>query len=278
MLSAEILEKLYPAAKQANIDSFAAQSSSLLPEFEISTARNRLHFFLAQMGHESGGLKVREENMNYSAARMMVVWPSRFPNLASTSGLAHNPEALANNVYGGRMGNDQPGDGWKYRGRGYIQITGKDGYRQVGSRANVDLVAKPELALDPEHCLRIACAFWQWKKVNLKCDQGDFVGATKRINGGAVGLQDRFEWLDRVQAIIPWPVTATTPAPADEIPLSTARLKTVQIRLQSLGLYAGSIDGIFGKKSRAGLKIFQAENGVPKTGKLDQATVDKLGA
>jgi putative chitinase len=210
---------------------------------------------------------------------MMVVWPSRFPNLASTNGFAHNPEALANKVYGGRMGNDRPGDGFKYRGRGYIQITGKDGYKEVGARAALDLVGHPEFALDPQHCLRIACAFWQWKKVNVECDQGDFVGATKRINGGTVGLQDRFDWLDKVQSIVPWPLSAAGGAApvSDELQLSTARLKAIQIKLQGLGLYDGSIDGLFGRKSRSGLKVFQAENGLPKTGKLDQATVDKLG-
>ena len=275
MLSVEILKRLYPSANQANVEIFAAQCGSLFESFGISATRNRLHFFLAQLGHESGGLKVREENMNYSAERLRVVWPSRFPTIASTNGFAHNPEALANKVYGGRMGNDRPGDGWKYRGRGYIQITGKDGYRNVGDGAGLDLVADPGLAIDPRHCLKIACAFWKWKKINPICDRGDFVAVTKRINGGTVGMQDRFEWLERVQSIVDVPVSGTTDA--HELALPIVRLKAIQVKLKDLGLYEGSIDGIFGKNSRAGLKIFQADNGLPKTGRITRETLDKLG-
>src|SRR3546814_13164545 len=86
-------------------------------------------------------------------------------------------------VYGGRMGNDSRGDGWKYRGRGFIQITGKDGYREVGARAGLDLPADPGQANEPEHCLRVACAFWDWKRINARCDAGDFVAVTRRLNG-----------------------------------------------------------------------------------------------
>src|SRR3546814_6034257 len=127
MLTVPLLKGLYGAADDRVLEFFAEQSDSVLGAFGISATRNRLHFFRAQIGHESGGLKVREENMNYSAARLMAAWPGRFPDMASTDGFAHNPEALANHVYGGRMGNDSRGDGWKYRGRGFIQITGKDG-------------------------------------------------------------------------------------------------------------------------------------------------------
>lgn len=212
-MDAQLLRRLFPNADQANVDSFANQSVAVLPEFGISDARNRLHFFLAQIGHESGGLKAREENMNYSAKRMVAVWPSRFPTIGSAAPFAQNPEALANKVYGGRMGNDQPGDGFRYRGRGYIQITGKDGYRQVGSRIGLDLVTHPQLAIDPEQCLRVACGFWRWKDINPKCDEGDFVAVTKRINGGTVGLEDRRDWLRKVQEIVPWPLPGIQPQP-----------------------------------------------------------------
>ena len=206
MLSPDLLAQLYPSASPQSIDTFAAQAPALLAAFEISKTQNRLHFFLAQMGHESGGLKIREENLNYTGPRMMVVWPSRFKKLSDTNGLAGNPRALANNVYGGRMGNTKSDDGWTYRGRGYIQITGRDGYRQVGAIAKLPLETQPELALDPEHALRVACAFWTWKKLNPKCDGGDFTGVTKGINGGTVGLQDRFNWLAKVQGLVAFSV------------------------------------------------------------------------
>lgn len=277
MLSFEVLRRLYPAAKEINLSHFSEQSGSLLPEFGISEQRNRLHFFLAQMGHESGGLRIGSEKMNYSAARMMQVWKDRFPTLASTEGFVGNPEALANKVYGGRMGNDKPGDGFRFLGRGYIQITGREGYREVGARAGLDLEKNPDLALEPEHALRIACAFWAWKRINPLCDQGDFVAVTKRINGGTNGLQDRFHWLERVQELVAWPGAATPTVALKEVALSTARLKAIQIKLADLGLYQGSIDGIFGKNSRAALKIFQADADLSKSGLLDQKTLDALG-
>jgi putative chitinase len=280
MLSADLLRQLYPSAPEGMIEQFASQSGSVLSKFGISDGQNRLHFFLAQVGHESGGKPV-EEKLSYSAERMMKVWPKRFPTLASTAGLAGNPQALANKVYGGRMGNDPDnGDGWKYRGRGLIQITGKDGYQNTGSAAGLGLVATPDLATDPKSALQVAAGFWTWKKINPLCDAGDFVAVTKRINGGTVGLKDRFAWLEKVQSMVPWPVAsgaqpAARPA-ANEETLTIPQLKSVQIRLKALGLYAGSIDGVFGKGSRAGLKIFQADNGLPADGKLTKATLAKL--
>lgn len=276
MLTLPILKKLYETAEDETLSVFAEQAEAVLGEFGILAARERLHFFLAQIGHESGGLKIRCENMNYSPERLMQVWPRRFPDLASTNGFARAPEALANNVYGGRMGNDAPGDGWKYRGRGFIQITGKDGYRQVGERAGLDLVADPDQALDPRNCLRIACAFWDWKRINPLCDAGDFTAVTRRINGGTVGMQDRFAWLTKVQALVPW---APRPgARRTEADLSLDEIKAAQACLKACGFYEGSIDGIFGRNSRGGLKQFQAENGLPATGRLDPQTLEKLKA
>lgn len=277
MLTEDVLRHLYPAASATVITAFAAQSAALLSEFEISDRQNRLHFFLAQMGHESGGLRIAEENLNYTGARMMVVWPSRFKTLASTVGLAGNPQALANNVYGGRLGNTAPNDGWTYRGRGYIQITGKDGFIEVDKIAKVGLVAHPELAADPQTALRVACSFWSWKKLNALCDSGDFTAVTKRINGGTIGLQDRLAWLAKVQSIVPWPLGGVAPANLKEEPLSIAQLKAVQVKLQALGLYSGSIDGIFGTNSRAGLKGYQIDQGLPATGRLTADTVKRLG-
>src|SRR5690606_14789510 len=153
-------------------------------------------------------------------------------------------------------------DGWNFRGRGLIQITGRDGYASTGQAAGLDLEGRPELATDPTTALQVAAGFWTWKKLNRHCDAGDFVKVTKLINGGTVGLQDRFVWLERVQGRVHWPARSIAPPSFNEEVLSIPRLKAAQVRLKALGLYAGSIDGIFGKKSRAGLKIFQADNGL----------------
>ncbi|QSX77883.1 glycoside hydrolase family 19 protein [Agrilutibacter solisilvae] len=205
MLSPSVLKRLYPRAPQAHLDSFAQRHAALFDEFGVGATRNRLQFFLAQIGHESSGLTIAEENLSYRASRLMAVWPSRFPTLAAAEPFAHNPQKLANQVYAHRMGNGAPesGDGFRFRGRGYAQVTGRDGYREVGAVAGLDLLTHPRQVADPDHALRAACAFWEWKKLSALADRGDFVAVTRRWNGGNVGMEDRRLWLVRVQTIVP---------------------------------------------------------------------------
>ena len=202
MLTLPLLKILYPDAPARNRRYFAAQSPDLLKKHVIDGNAGRLQMFLAQIGHESAGLRIQQENLNYSAARLRQVWPGRFRSAAAAAAYAGRPEALANLVYGGRMGNREPGDGFRYRGRGYIQLTGREAYREVGRRCGLKLEDQPDLALDPLHALPIACGFWDWKALNPLCDSGDFVAVTKRINGGTVGLEDRYAWLARVRAAL----------------------------------------------------------------------------
>jgi len=145
--------------------------------------------FLGQILHESEGLTRFGENLNYSAERMMVVWPSRFPTLASAQPYARNPEALANKVYGGRMGNTRPGDGWRYRGRGPIQLTGHDNYAFVGKLIGQDLIVLPELMEQPGFALEASIAWWEDRIPDSMV--GDIERVTRRVNGGLTGLADR---------------------------------------------------------------------------------------
>jgi putative chitinase len=195
------LRRLFPNAKEATVKTFAAKSKALFKEFGISDKPIRREYFLAQIAHETGGLTRSVENLNYSAERLTKIWPTRFPTIESARPFANNPEKLANKVYSNRMGNGPPesGDGYRYRGRGYIQITGKDGYRQTGLRAGIDLVANPERAIASEDALRVACAFWKWKDLNPLCDARNFEEVTRRINGGLIGYDDRLEWLEKVR-------------------------------------------------------------------------------
>lgn len=202
MLTSPLLKSLYPEAPARNRRYFMIQSADILSKYRISANAARLQMFLAQIGHESAGLRVQEENLNYSATRLRQVWPGRFRSAAAAAACANRPEALANRVYGGRMGNVEPGDGWRYRGRGYIQLTGREAYREVGRRSGLMLEDQPDLALDPLHALPIACSFWDWKAINPICDSGDFAAVTKRINGGTVGLEDRLAWLARVRIVL----------------------------------------------------------------------------
>lgn len=277
MLSLAQLKKLFPRARLPHLQAFADQHQALFDEFGISGSRNRLHFFLAQIGHESGGLTIAEENLNYSAPRMMAVWPSRFRTLAAAEAFAHNPEKLANLVYCDRMGNGPTagGDGWRYRGRGYAQITGREGYQSVGSVAGLDLLAEPDQVSDPAHALRVVCAFWAWKKLNPLADRGDFIALTRRWNGGTIGMSDRLDWLQRVQQIVPWRELAPE-LEARRISLDT--VKHVQRTLQQAGLYDGSIDGIIGRLTRAALRAWQADRGLAPVGEITAETLASMPA
>ena len=165
LVNENTLGELYLRADEDRIQVFTAQNGGLFDRHGISASPIRLHFFLAQLGHESGGLTVVSENLNYRAERLVKVWPSRFASIDDALHCAGNPEKLANTVYSGRMGNGPPasGDGWRYRGRGYIQITGHDAYDNVGRLAGLGLVDEPDLAAQPANALLTACAFWERK-------------------------------------------------------------------------------------------------------------------
>lgn len=145
--------------------------------------------FLGQILHESDRLQALTENMNYSAERLCKVWPGRFPTLSDARPYAHNPEALANKVYGGRMGNKAPGDGWKYRARTPIGLTGYDNYAFVGELMGQDLTVMPELLEQPRFAME-ACILW-WEDCIPDSMLGDPEKVTKRVNGTLIGLADR---------------------------------------------------------------------------------------
>ena len=147
--------------------------------------------FRSTIAHESGGFRRMEENLNYSANRLRMVWPKRFPTLESAQDFAHQPEKLANKVYANRIGNIDPGDGWRYRGRGLIQLTGKANYRACSVGIGLDLIADPDLLLKQKPAARSAGWFWRVRGCQTLAELGDFEGVTKRINGGLIGMADR---------------------------------------------------------------------------------------
>ncbi len=200
MLGHGMLARRWPRAPHGLIDAIVAAAPVVLKKRKIN-APLRLAHFMAQVSHECGGGTVTEENLRYSAARMCQVWPSRFRSIAAAQPFAFNPKALANKVYNGRMGNrDGSDDGWNYRGRGLIQITGRDGYAQVGMVAGLPLVANPAMANDLKTVLEVAAAFWTWKGLNAIADTDNLTAVTKKVNGGTNGLADRRAWLARWKA------------------------------------------------------------------------------
>ena len=172
-------------------------AEAVFRRFDITTPRRMRHFW-AQILHESGGLTLLSENLYYSPERLMKVWPTRFRTLQDAIPYARNPEALANKVYAGRMGNTDPGDGWKFRGRGLLQITGRHNYTTASHVLGVDFTEQPGLVLATDHCLSVAAAMWQYLGANEAADKNDLLAVTARINGGSIGAADRAAWLHRV--------------------------------------------------------------------------------
>lgn len=169
------------------------------------TGGNNAQMFLAQLAHESAGLTRLAENLNYSASRLVAVWPRRFPTLASAQPYARNPAGLANYVYANRMGNGPPetGDGWRYRGRGPIQLTGRANYAAAAEGIQVDIVLHPDrVNTDPQTGCRVACWFWNKNGLNALAARGDFEGITRKINGGLHGIEDRKRLLEIAKRVI----------------------------------------------------------------------------
>ena len=158
--------------------------------YGISTTQ-RQAAFLGQCMHESNDFKTLEEDLDYRAEVLMSLWPSRFPNHDTAEKYAHHPEKIANKVYAGKMGNTEEGDGWKFHGRGAIQLTGRDNYTRCGKALNLDLVKTPELLIQPIYA--VLSAGWIWNKLGLNelADAKEYGQMTRRINGGLNGFEDR---------------------------------------------------------------------------------------
>ena len=175
------------------VDVWFNELNELLPVFEINTAQ-RVAAFIAQTAHESGGYRALSENLNYSGDALCRVWPKHF-NEENKEQYHRNPEAIANRAYRNRMGNgdEESGEGWAYRGRGLIQLTGKDNYSRFAAYAEMAVEQAPEYIETPRGAVHSACWFWYSNDLNTYADAGDFVGMTKRINGGTIGLEDRIK-------------------------------------------------------------------------------------
>ena len=164
----------------------------ILPDYDINTVP-RVAAFLAQTAHESGGYRAIKENLNYRAVTLRKVFPKYFPDDATANAYAQQPEKIANKVYGNRMGNgpEQSGDGYRYCGRGLIQLTGKDNYNRYAQSLEISVEEASEHLTTFEGCVQSAAWFWEANNLNQYADSGDILTMTKRINGGTIGLEDR---------------------------------------------------------------------------------------
>lgn len=169
--------------------------NELLTKYDINTV-NRIAGFFAQCAHESGDFKFKKENLNYSASALNAVFPKYFKNAGVDSNIyARQPEKIANRVYANRMGNgdEASGDGWKFRGRGFIQLTGKNNYTKFAESIKKSIDETISYLETDAGALESALWFWKTNNINKYCDNDDIIGMTKRINGGTNGIEDRTE-------------------------------------------------------------------------------------
>lgn len=193
MITAELLQKLCPKTKSAVLQQYVDPLNDVVDYYDISKTNERLACFLAQIIHESGGFTAVKENLNYGAAGLMKTFKKYFPTIELATEYQRQPSRIANRVYANRMdnGSESSGDGWKFRGRGLIQLTGKYNYTQFAKGLNITLDEVVEYMETPAGACSSAGWFWDNNELNVYCDKKDFIGLTKRINGGTNGLEDR---------------------------------------------------------------------------------------
>jgi len=196
MITTEQFHHLFPRAQDP--ESWATAMNGVFPTYDINTPE-RVAAFLAQCGHESGGWTIFEENLNYSAQGLCSIFKKYFPTLEEAQHYAKKPEMIANKIYANRMGNGAPesGDGYRFRGRGPIQLTGRANYTSFAKEMFDDwenVIENPDwVTADRDFALMSAIWFWNKNKLNVQADSGDIKLMTKKINGGYIGLEDRIK-------------------------------------------------------------------------------------
>jgi putative chitinase len=185
------------------VDNWLDALNEILPEYEINTPQ-RIAAFLAQCAHESGGFRALKENLNYKAESLIKVFPKYFPNLDIAKEYAHQQEKIANKIYGGRMGNgpEETGDGFRYCGRGLIQLTGKNNYTFFAGSLDIPVEECAEYLQTFEGAVQSACWFWETNNLNSLADKDDILTMTKRINGGTIGLEDRKKHYEHAKHVL----------------------------------------------------------------------------
>ena len=276
-ITASTIKALFPKYKYP--EDLAEALTEQFEKYEINTV-NRAAGFLAQCGHESAGFTILKENLNYSADGLNKIFKKYFPTVADATPYARNPEKIANKVYANRMGNgsESSGEGYKFRGRGAIQLTGKDNYTQFAKAVGLTI---DEAVADLETldgAIESACWFWQKNGLNAICDADDILKMTKRINGGTIGLEDRTKHYKEAKHLLGGGhVAESHTAPASATEYVTVRVgsnnDTVKAVQKALGLAA---DGAFGPGTEKAVKAWQTKNGLTADGIMGPKSLQKL--
>lgn len=200
ILSQDQLAQIIPG--NPYIEHWYKALSEALPDYDINSPQ-RVASFLAQCGHESGGFTAIKENLNYKAESLVRVWP-RYFNTGNANDYAHNQEKIANRAYANRMGNgdEASGDGYRFCGRGLIQLTGRSNYQAFADSIQEDINNLPDYLATFEGCVQSACWFWEANNLNQYADNYDLLTMTKKINGGTLGLDDRTARYKKALAIM----------------------------------------------------------------------------
>ena len=280
LITVDQLRAMIPTNKE--VEAWCEELNKALPKYDITTDQ-RIAGFISQCAHESMDFNAMSENLNYREETLNKVFPRYFgPGKRNAAEYARNPEKIANYVYmdefrTSKLGNVHPGDGWRFRGRGLKQLTGRDNYTRFAK--DYDLTAE-EAAVwveTKEGALASALWFWNTNKLNAIADTGNVAALTKKINGGDIGLADRQARYAKAMAALGGKITATAPAAAPAATAGSMRrgsqgegVKKLQAKL---GLAA---DGDFGPGTEAALKKWQAENGLTADGVAGPKTLAKL--
>lgn len=272
----DIVRRLAPSAKKPYVQAFE-DPGDLLAKAGITTPL-RLAHFLAQCFHETGALSILVESGRYTAKNLATMWDAGnwhryFASRDACIAMAQQCSvdggvALFNRVYGGRMGNgdEASGDGWRFRGRGILQTTGRYSYRRYGERCGVAFETDPDLVVDAAHALKPALYEWTDKHLNTAADANDIKVITRAINGGYVGLPGRKAWFARIY-----------PIAAGNAPVEQSREWRVQTALVARGYDIGPVDGVIGPRSRLAIIAFREGNGLLPGAVIDTPLLQALG-
>lgn len=279
-LTEEKLAEIIPQVR--NLSAWYKALQDILPKYKINT-KERVVGFLSQCVYESRGFTELEENMNYSAQRLVEVFPNHFANgERNPNKYAHNPSRIANVVYANRLGNGTPdtGDGWSYRGRGIIQLTGKSNYEAFAQAVNRSLNDAVTYIQTPEGAIEAAAWYWDSRHINDYADMQDVVAMTHKVNGGTHGLSEREVLYTNISVILGLDSAKTdVSASIKPIKASVGSFKKGMkgpgvIDLQKLlGVTA---DGDFGPKTEAAVKKWQKEHNLVVDGIAGPKTMASL--
>lgn len=193
MITIELLQAMCPKTKRSVLEGYVEPLNTVAEYYDMYDNPRRVAGFLAQIAHESGGFNFVKENLNYSAKGLMTTFKKYFPNEELAKQYERKPEKIANRVYANRMANgpEESGDGYRFCGRGLIQLTGRANYTKFAQDLGIGIDETVAYLETPNGAVSSAGWFWDNNKLNQFCDKDDFVTLTKRINGGTIGLADR---------------------------------------------------------------------------------------